>query len=148
MLALGDNFYQARDVQRVGAQGPGRDLTMDNQRGDVRVVGGDLPPAFSAVVGGHAQETHELIAESFNSRDLHTMYRSCLRFPIFCASASPDYSLRVYEGVPVNHFCGPQTISLASGANKIPKSKALPIRVSLQRPVIEIKACRIAIEAD
>ena len=56
MLALGDQVDQRLDVERAPAERMGRDLAVEDQRGDVGVVGRDLAPALGAVVGPDAQQ--------------------------------------------------------------------------------------------
>ena len=71
VLALRNEVDQARDVERVLAERPGRDLPVQDRAGDVGVVGRDLAPALRAVVGGDADEADELVAEGLDAADLH-----------------------------------------------------------------------------
>ncbi len=73
MLALGNDVDEARDVQRIGAQRPGRDLAMNDERGDVGMIRGDLAPPLETFIGGYPQETHELVAECLDGGDLHAL---------------------------------------------------------------------------
>ena len=71
VLALLDAIDQGIDLERVGTERPGGDLTVEDGGGDVGVVGRGLTPADCAGLGGHADEAHELAGEGLEARDLH-----------------------------------------------------------------------------
>src|SRR5947208_1100523 len=71
VLALLDAIDQGIDLERVGTERPGGDLTVEDGGGDVGVVGRGLTPADRARLGGHPDEAHELVRESLEARDPH-----------------------------------------------------------------------------
>jgi hypothetical protein len=76
MLPLGDRIDQRVDIQRVRAQRPGRNLAVEDLRGDVGVIGRNLPPALGAFIGSHPYEANEFVAESLEAGDLHGRFLS------------------------------------------------------------------------
>ena len=71
MLTLLDASDERVDVERVGAEGPGRDLAVEDGCGDVGIVGGRLAPADGTAVGGQPHEAHEFAGERLQAGDLH-----------------------------------------------------------------------------
>ncbi len=71
MLALGDDVHEAGNVESIGAQRVRCHLPVQDERGDVGVVGGDLPPALRAVLGGNAHEADEPGRKRLDLLDLH-----------------------------------------------------------------------------
>src|SRR5262245_32518304 len=67
VLLFLDAVQQPTDGEGVGAQSPGRHLAVKDLRGDVRVVGGQLPPPLRSVFGRYTHEADVSSREGFQA---------------------------------------------------------------------------------
>ncbi|EKD59737.1 MAG: hypothetical protein ACD_54C01169G0002 [uncultured bacterium] len=89
MLALTDQGERVGEIQGIAAQRVRRDLTVENLAGEVRVIGGNLPPPLRAGVRSGADKANEFGGEGFQSDDLHGALRVCTSLTGQAAIAAP-----------------------------------------------------------
>ena len=73
MLAFDDDIGQFADSGDIRAERPRRHLAVQDQGGDVRIIGRDLTPALPAAFIGNPDEADEFRTKSLDTLDFHRL---------------------------------------------------------------------------